>query len=529
MNPIRNTRFIASLVAALALASAEAQTAPAVPRLVVNILIDQLRSDYLEAFSPLYGEKGFKRLFREARAYTQAEYPFSNPDRASASACLYSGTAPYNNGIVGAMWMNRSTLRPVYCVDDDAYRGNLTTEASSPKHLGVSTIVDELKVTTEGRALVYSVAPSRDAAVLAAGHTADGAFWLNDLTGQWCSSSYYGEYPKWAVVYDQYMSLGKRISQIEWTPMNDLVGNFNYFASGGMKKPFKHTFSGERKFRKFKASACVNEEVNRFVLHCMQNTALGMDGVTDFLGITYYAGNYDHQTVSESPIELQDTYVRLDKDLGDLIEALEKKVGTSNVLFVVTSTGYADQETAELSKYRIPTGTFSLDKAAALLNMYLMAVYGPGQYVEAKYGAQLYLSHKLIEDKQLNLTEVLERSQDFLIQMSGVKDVYTSQRLTLGAWTPGINRIRNGYNPKCSGDILIEVAPGWNLVNEELHENTLVRESYMGFPLFFWGCNIPAETIKTPVTVDCVAPTLAQFMRIRAPNACSVAPLTGLR
>ncbi len=529
MNPIRNTRFLASLVAVLALASAEAQTSPAVPRLVVGILIDQLRSDYLEAFSPLYGERGFKRLLREARMYTQAEYPFSHPDRASASACLYSGTSPYNNGIVGAMWMNRSTLRPVYCVDDEAWKGFLTTESSSPRFLGVSTIVDELKVATEGRALAYSIAPFRDAAVLSAGHAADGAFWINDLTGQWCGTSYYGDYPQWAVAYDQYMPLGKRISSLTWTPMNDLVGNFNYFISGGMKQPFKHSFSGPRKFRAFKASACVNEEVNRFALHCAQHTALGMDGVTDFLGITYYSGNYDHQTLSDSPMELQDTYVRLDRDLGALMDALEKKVGAGNVLFVVTSTGYADQETSDLSKYRIPTGTFSLDKAAALLNMYLMAVYGQGQYVETKYGAQLYLNHKLIEEKQLNLTEVLGRSQDFLMQMSGVKDVYTSQRLTLGAWTPGINRIRNGYNPKCSGDILIEVAPGWNLVHEELNEKTLIRESYMGFPLFFLGCNIPTEVVKTPVTVDCVAPTLAQFMRIRAPNACSAAPLTGLR
>lgn len=529
MNSARNTRILTSLVAALALASAEAQIAPTVPRLVVSILIDQLRTDYMEAFLPLYGERGFKRLLQEGRVYTQAEYPFSHPDRASSTACFYSGTSPYNNGVVGEMWMNRNTLRPLYCVDDATYSGNLTTEASSPCQLGVSTWVDELKVATEGRALAYSISPFRDAAVFSAGHAADGAFWLNDLTGQWCSTSYYGTYPNWAVAYDQYKSLGKRIGNITWTPLNDLVGNFNYFVSGGMNKPFRHTFSGSRRFRAFKTSACVNEEVNRFALHCLQSTALGLDGVTDFLGVTYYAGNYDHLPPSEAPIELQDTYVRLDRDLGAFIDALEQKVGAGNVLFVVTSTGYADEESADLSKYRIPTGTFNMDRAAALLNMYLMAVYGQGQYVETTYGAELYLNHKLIENKQLSLTEVLGRSQDLLIQMSGVKDVYTSQRLALGAWTPGINRIRNSYNPKCSGDILIEVAPGWHRVNEELQESKLVRESYMSFPLFFLGCNIPTQVVSTPVTVDCVAPTLAQFMRIRAPNACSAAPLTGLR
>ncbi len=529
MNRTKNYRFLASLVAAMALTAAEAQTAPDVPRLVVNILVDQLRSDYMEAFSPLYGEGGFKRLLDEGRIYTQAEYPFASPDRASATACVYSGTGPYNNGVVGTMWMNRGTLRPVFCVDDAAYAGLLTTEASSPKHLGVSTLVDELKVATEGKGLAYAIAPNRDAAVLSAGHAADGAYWINDLTGQWCTTSYYGEFPRWALDYEQYKSLTSRISSIDWTPTNELVGHFNYFVSGGEGRPFNHKFSGPRKYREFKASACVNEEVNRFALHCVQHTALGMDAVTDFLALTYYAGNFNHLSVAEAPIELQDTYVRLDAALASLMESLEKRVGAGRVLFVLTSTGYADEETPVLDQYRIPTGTFSLDRASALLNMYLMAIYGHGQFVEAEYDSQLYLNHKLIEERQLNLTEVLERSQDFLIQMSGVKDVYTSQRLTLGAWTPGINRLRNGYNPKCSGDILIQVASGWTLEHDASNTRQLVRDSYLGFPLIFLGCGIPAETVHTPVTVDCVAPTLARLMRIRAPNACSAAPLPGLR
>ena len=526
---IKNYRFLASIIAAWTLAHVEAQTVPPVPRLVVNVIVDQLRSDYMEAFSPLYGERGFKRLLKEARVYSQAEYPFSNPDRASAVACLFTGTSPYNNGIVGETWMDRATLRPLYCVEDKAHAGLLTTEGSSPRHLAVSTIGDELKVATEGKALVYAISPYRDAAVLSAGHAANGAFWINDLTGQWCGTSYYGDYPSWAVAYDRYYSLGKRISSIDWQPVNDLVGNFSYFVSGGMRKPFKHNFSGDRKFRQFKASGCVNEEVNRFVKHCLTNTTIGVDAITDLLSVTYYAGNFEHNTVTESPIELQDTYVRLDRDLGQLIDDIENKVGADRVLFVITSTGYADQETADLSKYRIPTGDFSINKASALLNMYLMAIYGPGQYVETVHGSQLYLNHKYIEEKQISLTQVMDRSQEFLIQMSGVKDVYTSQRLTLGAWTPGISRIRNSFSPKCSGDIFIEVASGWKLVNEETRTSMLVRESYVGFPLFFLGCNVPLETIKTPVTIDCVAPTVAQFMRIRAPNACSLAPLSGIR
>lgn len=526
---MKHYRILPTLIAVLAFAGVDAQTATDVPRLVVSITIDQLRTDYMEAFTSLYGERGFKRLMRGGYTVLQAEYPFVSPDRASAVACIYTGTTPYNNGIVGESWLNRATLQPLYCVEDKTYPGNLTTESSSPDRMAVSTIGDELKIATDGKSIVYAVSPQRDAAILSAGHAADGAFWINDLTGQWCTTSYYGAYPSWALNYHRFQPLGQRISDIEWEPANALVGNFNYFVSGGVKTPFKHRFQGENKYRSFKASACVNEEVTRFATHCAEQTLMGMDGVTDLLAVTYYAGNFEHQPVSEYPIELQDTYVRLDRELGKLMDTVEKRVGTGRVLFVVTSTGYADEENGDLSKFRIPTGTFSITKASALLNMYLMAIYGEGRYVEAEFGSQLFLNHKLIEDKQLNLTEIFERSQDFLSQMAGVKDVFTSQRLALGSGTPFINRLRNGFNTQRSGDIYIEVAPGWNLVNEQTYEQKLVRESYIGFPLFIMGCNVLAQLVKTPVSVDCIAPTLAQFMRIRAPNACATAPLAGLR
>ena len=116
--------------------------------------------------------------------------------------------------------------------------------------------------------------------------------------------------------------------------------------------------------------------------------------------------------------------------------------------------------------------------------------------------------------------------EDFLFQYSGVRDVYTSTRLTQGAWTPGISRIRNAYHPKCSGDILIQVNPGWSLVNEDMAQSRFVRDSYFEFPLIFFGYGLKAEKVQTPITMDVVAPTVAHYMRIRAPNACSTAPLS---
>ena len=520
--------LLLSLLAAMAAlpASDAYGAANGVPRVVVNILVDQLRSDYMNAFMPLYGQEGFVRLLNEGRVYTKAEYPQYRPDRASAAATLATGTTPYNHGIVGLRWLDRETLRPVYCVDNKEYAGIQTSDASAPTFLGVSTIGDELKVATEGKAVVYAIAPYRDAAILGAGHAADGALWIDDRTGRWCSTSYYGSaLPTWATMLNS-KPLEEKLKTWVWEPSNELVGNFSYFLSGGMKKPFAHKFNkGEKRFASFKTSGLVNEEVARAAVQCFNGAMMGNDDITDYLSVTFYAGNLEHKAVDDAPMELQDTYVRLDNALARLINSVEKKVGAGNALFVLTSTGYVDEETPDLSKYRIPTGTFDVERAAALLNMYLVAVYGQGKYVEACLGTQLYLDHKLVEQKQINLAEMLERVQDFLLQLSGVKDVYTSSRLMQGAWTPGISRMRGGYNPRYSGDILIEVAPGWHAVNTSMNEHQLVRESYIAFPIIFYGMGCKADSLTTPVSIDCIAPTLTDAMRIRAPNACNVAPI----
>ena len=528
LNPYN--RLFTTLAVLLSLCGAEAQEAPALPRLVVNVMIDQLRTDYMEAFSPLFGEQGFRRLMQEGSVYTHAEYPFARPDRASATACLHSGTVPYDNGIPSEQWLDRQSLRPVYCVDDKSYQGHLTAEHSSPVHLGVSTIGDELKVATEGKGIVLSVAPYRDAAVLSAGHAADACFWLNDLTGQWCSTSYYGEFPSWALTYSRYNSLADRIGDITWVPSNDVVGNFSYFVSGGLKKPFSHKFKGQRAYREFKTSGMLNEEVNRFALHCVGSAGMGLDAITDMLSVTYYAGTYNHSSVSEHPMELQDTYVRLDKALGQLMQNLEQRIGKGNVMFVVTGTGYTDEPmSADLSRYRIPSGTFDMHRAGMLLNMYLIAVYGQGQWVESSLGNEIYLNRKLIEQRNVNMTELLDMSSAFIIQLSGVKDVYTSQRLSLGAWTPGISKLRNAYNPHRSGDIMVQIAPGWSIsevnTTSVAKKHNISRESYTAFPLFFMGGGFAPCKVESPVSIDHVAPTVAKVLRIRSPNGCGKAPL----
>lgn len=521
--------LLMSLLTAMTVLSAPEAAAAGrgVPRVVVSILVDRLRTDYVNAFMPLYGQEGFVRLLEQGLVYPNAEYPQARPDRASAAATLSTGTTPYNHGIVGTKWLDRQTLRPVGCIDDAKYVGIHTRRTVAPTFLNVSTIGDELKVATEGKAIVYALAPFSDAAILGAGHAADGAYWIDSETGLWASTSYYqSSLPAWVgVLNNQTNSPAERIKNITWEPSGDLAGSFSYFLSGGMKEPFSHKFKGDGRFSSFKTSGLINEEVVKAAVQCVNGTMVGTDDVTDYLSVTLYAGNLDNKTASEAPMELQDTYVRLDGAIGRLIRAVEDKVGRDRALFVLTSTGYTEEESTDLSRYRIPTGTFDVERAAALLNMYLVAVYGQGIYVESTFGTQLYLNHKLIEQKQINFAEMLERVQDFLLQLSGVKDVYTSSRLLQGAWTPGISSLRGAYHPQNSGDVLIEVRPGWHYVNPTMKEDKLVRESYVPFPVIFFGQGCKAETITTPVKIDYIAPTLSKAMRIRAPNACSAPPL----
>ena len=522
-------RFITSLLAVFAIAGLQAQDVQ-VPKLVVGLTIDQLRMDYIEAFSSMYGERGFKRLWREGRVYRNAEYDFADVDQASSVAAIYSGANPYVNGIVGDTWLDRSSLRVVNCVDDSDYMGVYTSESTSPNRLKVSNLSDELMIATQGEAEVYSIAPPREMAVLSAGHASKGAFWINDETGKWSGTTYYDNFPNWVSSYNDRQGLDFRIGDMVWGPYLP-VTSYKYLTTETKQVTFKHKFDDERrnKYRMFKTSPYANEEVNRLVNACLNATTIGQDYIPDLLTLSYYAGNYGHQPASKLPLEMQDVYVRLDAQISELLDIIDRKVGLANTLFFITSTGYADAEPIDDAKYRIPTGEFHIKRCAALLNLYLAAIYGEGQYVEAYHEQEIYLNHKLIEDKHLNLVEILNRSSEFLVQFSGVKDVYSSQRLMLGAWTPEVGKIKNRFNKACSGDLWMEILPGWTVLRDHSLDSRVVRDIYASSPVFFFGWDVKPGVDHAPIKIGNVVSTLTHFMRIRAPNAALLPPLSDIR
>lgn len=510
--------FILSMLAAT---DAEAQSGieqKDVPKLVVNISIDQLRSDYLEAFMPLYSEGGFKKLINEGVIFTQASYPFLPVDRASASASLATGTTPYYNNIPATEWLSRKSLRPVKSTIHEG------STIAGPEYLSVSTIGDELKITSKGAAKIYAIAPEQDAAILSAGHAADAALWVNTKTGTWTTSAFYQKVsPAWLDAFNRLHAPATKIKS-SWKAFNDLTANFSYFMSTGAEKPFSHSFTGTMQYADYTTSALINEDITALAMQCVSSTAMGSDNITDLLSLQYYAGNYRHQSTEDVKLEIQDTYVRLDNTLSDLLEKLEKRIGKDKLMIVLTSTGYTDEGIIDYSSYRLPSGTFYINRTANYLNMYLSAIYGQGRYVEAYKDNQIYLDHKLIEKKQLQLGDVLERSREMLLMSEGIREAHTSIGL-LSSNDPEKQLVRNGYCIEASGDIIIEIAPGWKLLNEDNQQQRQWRAACMQFPVIFYGYGLEHNTVNTPVTTDRIAPTICKSIRIRAPNACKSNPL----
>lgn len=481
------------------------------PKLYINITVDQLRTDFLYEFSDLYGEDGFKRLLADGKVYPNAYYAFENIDRASAAATLSTGTSPYVNGIVGERWLDRSSLRIVNCVEDHKYQGVYTNTPMSPTKLKAITITDEMKRATRGNAIICSIAPDEDVAVLSGGHAADAVLWKNNSTGYWCSSSYYGLYPQWAA--DKNKEIRGRSSK--WVPLFP-VEKYNHF---GEEAPdaFSYSFNGLKKIREYKTTACINDEINEMAMAYLEASLAGQDDIADCLSLTYYAGNYDGQSMDERPVEVQDMYARLDRNIADLLDYVDKRVGLDNVVISLSSTGYVIEGSEDGAKYRLPSGTIYMDRIQGLLNVFLGAQFGKGDYVEGVYGPQLYLNLKAIERMKLDKLDVISRTVEFLKSVDGVEDVFTIYRLG-GMLSPEMQYVKNGYNPSSSGDVWLRLMPGWRISTDVDSESNMIYRTPVMFPIIIYGCGVKSEVIETMTPANILAAEMARILHIRRPN-----------
>lgn len=512
--------LIFSLVGAISVAHAD----PSRPRLVVAIVVDQLRTDYLEFLKERLGNDGFHRLMSKGVYLRDVNYQASNPDLVSATATIFTGTYPDGSGITGARAYNHTTRRDEPVLNSPSAIGNFTQETLSPAGLLVSTISDEVAIDGAGLGAVYSIAADPQQAIIMAGHAGNSAVWINENTGKWASSAYYSDMPQVLSQRNYKSDLASRIDTIQWKPMYALD---SYKGVPAQKRyyPFRYTFPRNDRdvYQRFKQSPMANREVTDAAIDLLRSLRLGGRGdAIDMLSIGYTAAPFKYVKDGDYRLELQDTYLRLDADLTRLFKAIDTSVGLDNTLIMLSSTGYYDDATIDDPKYRIPGGEFSVKRGMSLLNAFLSAKYGNGDYVEAFKGAQIFLNHKLIESKGLSPEDVTAEAREFICKMSGVADAVTLREI-IGRATPKLEALRLSVNPKNSGDIFVEFSPGW-VVNHDVDYPSVkvpVRSAIVTTPAFFAGAGIDPKVISTEVDASSLASTLSQALRIRSPNGSS--------
>lgn len=526
----RVRKILSSLIAILVVTNLEAQQQT--PKLVVCITVDQLRGDYIEYFYNTFGERGFKRLLGDGLVYNNIRFEFSDIDQASAFATLFTGSNPCFNGIPREKVYNFDKEKEVSVLNDPNYLGNYTKENYSPKKLFSATIGDELKIASNGRSDVYSIAPNPESAILSAGHAANGAFWMDDYNGKWATTTFYKGIP-WYV--DRYNNgpeaLSARLEQMVWTPSLPME-KFNAFPYVLDDIPYKYTFKENTTecFFNLKTSPFINKEINRLALQFLEYGAFGTRSCPDMLAITYYAGNYRGNMSKEYTREIQDTYYQLDKDLEVLLDKIDQKVGLANTLIVFTGSGYYKSEEQIADGLQLINGEFHPKRCVALLNMYLMAIYGQQHnWVKGFYNNQIYLNRKAIEDAKLDLITIQEKAADFLREFSGIQHVTTEHILRVGNSNERTSKYLMGTHISNRGDVLIELQPGWVINNDNPKEKIkVVRNNAVITPLVFMGNGIKPERIYREVKATEVAPTVTHVLRIRPPNASTSLPLREL-
>lgn len=499
------------------------------PRLIVGITIDQLRSDYLNALKGRFTQGGFRRLMQDGVVFENVTFDLDNPDATAAMATLATGSYPYHNGIPSQLVFDLQTLQRHSIFQDRDYTGTETAGNWSPRALLSSTLGDELKLASQLRSKVFSIAPNAEQALIGAGHAANSAVWFDEKTGHWASTSYYHEFPASATRQNL---LPK---EVLFCNLNNYVWNAPANSNGAdalapyltTSPIFSHKFTerGKVNYSWAKTSPVINDAISQMAQQYIQNSRMGLAGSTDMLQLTFYAGTYQHEKLETYSVELQDIYLQLDRTLEHLLQYIDKAVGLQNTFIYLMGTGATDNNVSDVPG--ITNGEFNANRCTALLNSHLISLYGQGQWVDGFNDGQIYLNHKTIEQKGLQVEDVAHKSAELVSLFSGVEEVYTQQQLLHQDYSQRISRIRNGYDKRTGGDIVVILQQGWKLrLSDRNQPQSQVRHDiYPGPAILFAPAFFKSEYITAPIDATVIAPTVAKAIRIRAPSACRTLPI----
>lgn len=502
------------------------------PRLVVQIVVSQMRYDYLLRFADNFGEKGFHTLVREGSLCKRAMYDYALTRTGSGLATLSTGTHPAMHGVVGERWFNYTTGEEIalatdkkaFTVGSDEYDGQY-----SPRGLMAGTVGDQLKSAYRDSKVV-SVALDPVSAVVMGGHAADAVYWLNGKNGHWVTSNYYAsELPAWVRKFNDegavtgYSSQKWEISRPLKSYRNEEYTDISVDSARGIS--FDFLTRKRYDYDRLRSSPAGNALVRDFAVQAIIYEGLGNDDAPDILNIVFDASRHIGEKYGTGSIELEDSYYRLDEELATLLDFLETQVGRDRLLVVLTSDhGASDPIRADS---RMPAGLFDNGQFAAIIAGFLGAQLGPGDWLLKFDNRQIYLNRSLIYQKGHRLEDIQDQVANFAIQFSGVSQAVTATALRNGHFANGVmGRMQNSFFPRNSGDVVINLMPGWiELADGKLSDSGSPYNYDTHVPLLWFGGVIGTDDVERTVDLSDVAPTIADILGIAPPPAATGNPI----
>lgn len=519
---------------------------PSRPKLVVGITVDQMRYDFLYRYADQYGPGGFKRMMAGGFNAKNTQYPYFPTVTAAGHSTVFTGSIPAVHGIAGNEWFDQVRGRSVYCTEDSTARatdGNPSAAGRmSPRNLLVSTITDQLRLATNFRSKTIGVALKDRGSILPAGHTGT-AYWFDSRDGKWISSTYYMQnLPKWVNDFNarnlpaQYLREGwKTLLPLEQYTQStpDDVAWENKLA--GDKKPvFPHEMAapvGQERYGNIAPTPFGNTMTKEFAVAALKAENLGKGTDTDFLAVSFSSTDYVGHAFGPNSVEAQDVYLRLDRDLADLLTTLDGWVGQDNYLvFLSADHGVVDVPEFAAS-HGLAAGRFNFTQGTAAVRTALRTAFGEGDFLRAQDNYEFYLNRDVLKQKNLTVGQVYEVVKQTLMPLEGIATVVNLHDLgnaPLDAYH--LKLLRNGWNPKRSGDIFIGLQPGWlsgSAPGAGTSHSTFYRYD-THVPCLWYGWKIPAGFTVAPTTVSDISATVAFLLDILEPNGCVGEPIQKL-
>ncbi len=513
------------------------------PKLVVGIVVDQMRYDYLTRFYDQFEEGGFKRMVEEGFNCKNNHFNYAPTSTGPGHTSVYTGTTPATHGIIGNNWYDKENDIEVYCASDDSYASVGTTADAgqmSPHRMNVTTVTDELRLHTQMRGKTIAIALKDRGAVLPGGHTANAAYWFyGGNEGKWITSTYYMDaLPKWV---NEFNSSGTVQSYKKaWNTLRDIN---TYVESGLDENTFEGLFDDEttstfphnpqnlldktKDFDVIKDTPYGNSLTADFAIEALKQEELGKDNITDFLAISFSSTDYVGHMFGVNSKEVEDTYIRLDLDLERVFKALDKNVGEGEYTVFLTADHGAIDVPSYLLSTRIPAGYVDNTATKNRFSEFLKYKYGTEDIIKNFSNYQFFLDHKIIKNLDLDVREVQEDIAKEFLSYDYIDRVYTGYQMWQNNYTTGIPYIlQNGYNQKRSGDVLLVLKPGTISYSKtgSTHGSPQIYDTHA--PLLFFGKGIKSGSTVERTEIPDIAPTLSALLGISFPSGTTGKPIS---